>query len=42
MSYFPETGNYDRNKIKFEIDFPNYATKSDVKKQQVLTHQNFL
>ena len=32
MSYFPETGNYDRNKIKFGIDFPNYATKSDVKK----------
>ena len=42
MSYFRETGNYDRNKIKVKLDFSNYATKSDIKKQQVLTGQNFL
>ena len=30
MSYYPEP-SYSRNKIKLELDFSNYATKSFVK-----------
>ena len=30
MRYYPEP-NYSRNKIKFELDFSNYAVKSYVK-----------
>ena len=32
MSYYPKPDSHGRNKIKVELDFPNYATKSDVKK----------
>ena len=32
MFYYPKAGNYCRNKIKFELDLPNYKTKSEVKK----------
>ena len=29
-----------KKKIKIELDLPNYAAKSDVKKPQLLIHQN--
>ena len=29
-------------KLKVELDLSNYATKADLKMQQVLTHQNLL
>ena len=32
MSYFPEPYTCSKNKIKCELDLPNYATKSDPKK----------
>ena len=32
MFYYPKADNYCRNKIKFELDLPNYKTKSEVKK----------
>ena len=31
MSYYPEPDSQSRNKSKVELDFPNYATKSDEK-----------
>ena len=31
MSYYPEPGIHNRNKIKDELDLSNYATKSYVK-----------
>ena len=31
MSYFPEPFSRNKNKIKVELDFSNYATKSDLK-----------
>ena len=34
MSYFPELYDHSKNKIKVELDLFNYATKSDLKKQQ--------
>ena len=34
MSYFPPY-SYSKNKIEVELDFLNYATKSDLKAQQV-------
>ena len=30
MSYYPETNNHVRNKIKVELDLSNYATKADL------------
>ena len=41
MSYFPEP-SHSKTVIKVELDLLNYATKSDLKKQQVLIHQNLL
>ena len=38
MSFYAEPDSYSKNKIKIESHFPNYATKSEVKKQQVLIH----
>ena len=32
MSYYLEPDSHNKNKIKFELDLANYATKSDVKK----------
>ena len=46
MSYCPEPNikiilkNHMQNKIKVELDLSNYATKFDVKKQQVLVHHH--
>ena len=37
MIYFPPYG-YTKNKIEVELDLYNYATKSDLKTQQVLMH----
>ena len=31
MSYFPELYIHSKNKIKLELDLPNYATKSDLR-----------
>ena len=42
MSHFPEPHTQSRNKIKVELDLSNYATKSDLKMQQVLVHRNLL
>ena len=42
MSYFPDPYTHSKSKMKVELDLPNYATKSDLKMQQVLTHQNLL
>ena len=36
MSYYPQPYSHNKNKIKIELDLSNHATKSDVKKQQVL------
>ena len=33
---------YRKNKIEVEIDWSNYATKSDIKTEKVLIHQNSL
>ena len=30
-SQFPELHNRNKDKMKFELDLPNYATKSDLK-----------
>ena len=35
---FPESNEHFDKNIKVEVDFSNYATKTDSKKQQVLTH----
>ena len=40
MSYYPEPDCHNRNKIKVELYFSNYATKSNLKGQQLLIHQN--
>ena len=32
MSYFPELYIYNKNKIKFELNLSNYATKCDLKR----------
>ena len=42
MSYFPETHTNSKNKIKFELDLPSYATKFDLKMKQVLINHNLL
>ena len=39
-SYFPEP--YTRGEKKIELDLSNYATKSDLKTQQVSIHQILL
>ena len=33
MSYFPELYIYNKNKIKFELNLSNYATKYDLKRE---------
>ena len=33
MSYFPEPRMHNKNKIKDQLDWSNYATKSDFKKR---------
>ena len=40
--YFPKPYERSRKNIKVELDIPNYATKADLKKQQVLINQNLL
>ena len=37
MTYFPPFGN-SKNETKFDLDLPNYATKSHLKTQQVSMH----
>lgn len=35
MRFYLEPDSHGRSKIKFELDFPNYATKSDAKKSRM-------
>ena len=42
MSYFREPFDYSLNKIRVELNLTNYATNSDLRKQQVLIHHNLL
>ena len=42
MSYFPEPYSCNENKITVELDWSNYATKSDLKAQKVWIHQTLL
>ena len=39
--YFPEPKSLG-GRVKVELDLSNYATKADLKMQQVLMHQNLL
>ena len=39
--YFPEPKTLG-GRVKVELDLSNYATKTDLKMQQVLIHQNLL
>ena len=39
--YFPKSNSLGEN-VKVELDLSNYATKADLKMQQVLTHQILL
>ena len=39
--YFPEPKSLGR-RVKVELDLSNYATKADLKIQQVLIHENLL
>ena len=43
MSFSAES-SYSKNKTKIELDLCNYASKSEVKKQQLLIHyiMNFI
>ena len=41
MSYYPEPDSQGRNKSKVELDFPNYATKSDEKGVIVVNISDF-
>ena len=40
MSYFPELCIYNKNKIKFELNLCNYATKCDLKRATVVDTSN--
>ena len=40
MSYFPELCIYNKNKIKFELNLSNYATKCDLKRATVVDTSN--
>ena len=42
MSYHPEPDSHIKSKIKPVLDLSNYATKSGIKKRQVLIRQNLL
>ena len=42
MSYHPEPDSHIKSKIKPGLDLSNYATKSGIKKRQVLICQNLL
>ena len=42
MSYFLEPYIRNKNKVKVGLNLPDYATKSDLKTQQVSIHQNLL
>ena len=42
MCYYQASNNYGRNKTNVELNLSNSATKSKVKKQEVLMHQILL
>ena len=39
--YFPKLKFFEE-RVKLELDLSNYGTKADLKKQQVLIHQNLI
>ena len=39
LSYYLEPDSHVSNKTKVELELSNYATKCNIKKQQVLIHQ---
>ena len=41
MCYIPEPYTCSKNKIKFELDLSNFATKSDIKNAAVVDTPNF-
>ena len=41
MNYFPPY-SHTKNKIEVELDLSNFATKTDLKMKQVLTHHNLI
>ena len=41
MSYFPQPYTHSKNKIKAELDFSNYATKSDLKNATGVNRSKF-
>ena len=42
LSHYLEPNSYGRNKIKVELDFSDYATKSEVKKATSFDTSNFV
>ena len=42
MSFVPKPHTHSKSKIEVELYLSNYATKSDLKLQQVLIHQILL
>ena len=42
MSYFPKPYAYPKREIKIDLNLSNYATKSDLKMEQVFIHQLLL
>ena len=41
MSYFPEPHTRSKNKIKVELDWYNYAAKSDLKNATAIDRSEF-
>ena len=39
--HFPEPQSHFAENVKVKLDLSNYATKADVKKQQVMKHFHF-
>ena len=40
MSYHPEFDSHSRNKTKVYLNMSNYVTTLEVRKEQMLIHQN--
>ena len=41
MNYDPEPDSHSKNKVKVGLDFPNYAIKSKIKKNQQVGYIRF-
>ena len=42
MSHYPEPNNHGGSKLNVGLAFPNYGTKSEERKEQVLLYQILL